>query len=136
MTAEDMYQEVIMDYYRNPVNFGSIEKAEIKARDVNPSCGDVIEMHLKAKNGKVEDVKFSGKGCAISIAAASMLTEEIKGKSLQEIRNIDKQKVFEMLGIKLSMMRVKCALLGLKVLKVGVYEYLGDKYSDEELAEK
>lgn len=134
MTAEEMYQEAIMDSYRNPANFGFIEKAEIKARDVNPSCGDVIEMNLKVKNGNVEDVKFSGKGCAISIAAASMLTEEIKGKPLQEIRKINKENIFEMLGIKLSMMRVKCALLGLKVMKVGIYEYLGEKEGDEESA--
>lgn len=127
MSAEDMYQETILDYYRNPVNFGTLEHVDASARDVNPSCGDQIEMQLKVNNGVVEDVRFSGKGCAISIASASMLTEEIKGKKVEEALKVHKEKVFELLNIKLSMMRVKCALLGLKVLKMSLYQYLGDE---------
>ena len=86
---EEMYTEVILDYYRNPKNFGTIENPDIQARDTNPLCGDVIEMQLKLNgNGTIEQVRFSGKGCAISLAAASMLTENIEGKSLEEIQRI------------------------------------------------
>ena len=127
MNAEQMYQEIILDHYRHPKNFGKIENATIKERDVNPACGDVIEMTLCIKENKVEDIKFTGKGCAISQASASMLTEDVKRKSLKQVKNIQKEDILKMLGIELSGMRLKCALLALKVLKLGVYKYEGEK---------
>ena len=129
---EEMYTEVILDYYRNPKNFGTIENPDIQARDTNPLCGDVIEMQLKLNgNGTIEQVRFSGKGCAISLAAASMLTENIEGKSLEEIQRIGKEDVLDMLGIQVSAVRLKCALLGLKVLKLGTYSFLGKQMEEE-----
>src|SRR3989344_6854645 len=126
MNAEDMYQEIILDHYRNPKNFGTFENPTIHFRDTNPTCGDIIEIQvLVDKENKIKSIKFSGKGCAISQAAASMLTEEVKGKSLEDIKNLKKEDILEMLGIPLSGIRLKCALLSLKVLKVGVYSYLG-----------
>ncbi len=130
--SSEMYQEIILDYYRNPRNFGTIENAEIKNKDLNPLCGDVIEINIKLdKNSTIADAKFTSKGCAISTAAASMLTEFIVGKQLDEIKQITKEDVLQMLSIPISFIRLKCALLGLKVLKVGVYDYLGQKYNGD-----
>jgi nitrogen fixation NifU-like protein len=121
-----MYMELILDHYRNPRNFGTLEPATMHARDTNPLCGDVIEMQLRL-NGQdqVEEVRFMGKGCAISQASASMLTEAIKGKSLADLKALSKQDVLSLLGIQVSAVRLKCALLSLKVLKTGLYQYLG-----------
>jgi nitrogen fixation NifU-like protein len=133
--AENMYADVILDYYRNPRNYGSIKNADARASDVNPLCGDEIEISLKIEKNKIADIKFSGHGCAISQASASMLTEVIKGKTLDEIKALGKDDVLGLLGIEISHVRIKCALLGLKVLKLVVYSYLGQKM-DEEEAEK
>jgi len=128
-----MYKEIILDYYKNPRNRGTIEKPDSKARDSNPLCGDVVEMQLKFSNGKVSDIKFSGDGCAISQASASMLTELVMGKSIDEVRNIDKGSLLENLGSpNLGAVRIKCALLPLKVMKTALYEYLGETIKSEE----
>ena len=127
----DMYTEVILDYYRYPRNYGRLDGANAQARDLNPLCGDEIEIHAKIGDGKIADIKFSGKGCAISQAAASMLTEFLKGKTVEQARNISKENVLEMLGIEISHVRLKCALLGLKVAKTAVYNYLGEKMNEE-----
>lgn len=132
MTAEDMYQEIILDSYRNPRNKGSLNNAQIKARDVNPSCGDIIEINANVNGHSIKEIKFNGKGCAISQASTELLLESIKGKNIEEIKNINKEQVLEMLGIPVSAFRLKCALLGLKVLKLGVYNYLGEKLMEEE----
>ena len=118
---EDFYREYILDHYRNPRNRGVIESPDITYADSNPLCGDEIQIDLLVKNGVVDDVKFSGRGCAISQASVSMLTEMIEGKPIDEVKEITKEDVMEMLGITLTPVRVKCALLGLKVLKSGVY---------------
>ncbi|MDW8041617.1 MAG: SUF system NifU family Fe-S cluster assembly protein [Nitrososphaerota archaeon] len=115
----------ILDHYRNPRNYGDLPEATVRAKDSNPLCGDVIEMSLKIDGGRIVDVKFRGKGCAISQASASMLTERVKGMSLEEARSLDRNYVLDMLGVNLSPVRVKCATLSLKVLKVGIYSYLG-----------
>ena len=121
-----MYMELILDHYRNPRNFGTLDLANIHARDTNPLCGDVIEMQLRLDGqNRVEEVRFMGKGCAISQASASMLTEAINGKSLGELKALTKQDVLSLLGIQVSAVRLKCALLSLKVLKTGLYQYLG-----------
>ncbi|GBC71383.1 Iron-sulfur cluster assembly scaffold protein IscU [Candidatus Calditenuaceae archaeon HR02] len=117
--------ENILDHYRNPRNYGELLDADIRVKDSNPLCGDVVEMHIKVRDGVVEDIKFRGKGCAISQASASMLTERVRGMRLEDVKNIDRQQILDMLGIELSPVRLKCALLSLKVLKTGVYTYLG-----------
>ena len=118
----DIYQENILDHYKNPRNKGRIENPTYKASDLNPFCGDKLEITLKVKAGKIQDICFDGQGCAISIASASILTEIVKGKDLQQVRNMTKQDLLEELGIELSAIRIKCALLSLKVLKLAAYK--------------
>ena len=129
--SSDIYKDIILDYYRNPRNFGDLPNPDVRAKDSNPLCGDVIEMQLKINGGRVEDVRFKGKGCAISQASASMLTEAIKGKTLDEIKSLGKPDVLNLLGIDPGPTRIKCALLGLKVVKLGVYGYLGQAVTDD-----
>jgi nitrogen fixation NifU-like protein len=114
---DDFYRDYILDHYRNPRNFGRLEQSDASAEDVNPLCGDQIKMELKVDDGKVSDVRFSGKGCAISQASASMLTEHVKGMTLAEIAKLTKDAVLENVGIGISPTRLKCATLGLRVLK-------------------
>ena len=123
----DIYRELILDHYKNPRNYGVLENPDLRARDANPLCGDVIELQMKLDGeGTVREVRFSGEGCAISRASASMLTEVIQGKTVEELRGIGKPEVLESLGNpELGPARVKCALLSLKVLKLAVYSYLG-----------
>ncbi len=117
-----MYREQIIDLYENPLNYGTLEAADFDYEEDNPLCGDVIRIFLQLDDDKrIEGVKWSGQGCAISQASASLLTEEIKGKTLDEVKEFSKEELLELLGIQLSMTRVKCALLSLKVLKAGAY---------------
>jgi len=128
--SRDMYRERILDHYRSPQNYGTIEDPDITYEDVNPSCGDEIQMYAVVdENGEVVDVKFDGQGCAISQASASLLTGKVKGMTLEEVREIETEDVKEMLGIELSPVRVKCAVLGLKVLEGGIVEYEKEKQS-------
>ena len=129
--------EIILDYYRHPRNKGTLEHAQISAKDSNPLCGDIIEMQLELdKNNSVRDVRFNGQGCAISQASASMLTELVKGKTIDDVRKISKEEILSLIGGQLSAVRLKCALLSLKVLKTGVYNYLGSaNNSKEELSD-
>ena len=124
---DELYRDFILDHYRNPRNSGTLENPDASFEDINPLCGDKIRMDLKLKDGVVTDVKFKGRGCAISQASASLLTEQIKGKTLEEINKIGKEDVLENVGINISAARLKCALLGLKVLKSA----LALKYLDE-----
>ena len=117
---EDIYKENILDHFRNPRNFGEIENAEIEHSELNPVCGDMIKVFVKVASDKAEDVKFSGKGCAISMASASMLTDKLKGKSLEEIKNIKKEEILDMLGIKLGIVRIKCGMLCLNTVLKGI----------------
>jgi len=115
---DDFYKEYILDHYRNPRNFGHLEHPTAVAEDLNPLCGDKIQMELLVgDDGKISDVRFSGKGCAISQASASMLTESIKGKTLEEVAHLSHDVVLENVGIGISPTRMKCAMLGLKVAK-------------------
>jgi len=134
MSAADIYKELILDYYRNPRNFGHLDKFDISAHDTNPLCGDEVDMQVKVGDGnKIEEIRFFGKGCAISLASASMLTELAKGKELGWVKELSKEDVLKMLGNpELGPSRIKCALLGMKVLKVGVYGYLGAKLENLE----
>jgi nitrogen fixation protein NifU and related proteins len=115
---DDFYKEYILDHYRNPRNFGHLDHPTAKAEDLNPLCGDKIAMELSVgPDGKIDDVRFSGKGCAISQASASMLTESLKGKTLEEVAQLSHDVVLENVGIGISPTRMKCAMLGLKVAK-------------------
>ena len=131
-----VYSEIILDYYRHPRNKGTLDHPQISAKDSNPLCGDIIEMQLELENRSVKDVRFNGQGCAISQASASMLTEIVKGKTIDDVRKISKEEILSLIGGQLSAVRLKCALLSLKVLKTGVYNYLGSEInSKEELSE-
>lgn len=125
MSLDDFYRQNILEHYQNPRNFGTLECPDISTEDSNPLCGDIIRIDLNVKDGVIAAVGFTGKGCSISRAAASMLTEEIVGKTLEEVKRIGKDEVLEMLGIELGPVRLKCALLALKTLKVGVYGIRG-----------
>ena len=115
---EDFYKEYILDHYRNPRNFGVLEAPDATAEDLNPLCGDRIRFDLKIDgDGRVSDVKFSGKGCAISQASASMLSESLKGQKLEDVARLSQDVVLENVGIGISPARMKCAMLGLKVVK-------------------
>ena len=129
--SSDIYKDIILDYYRNPRNFGDLPSPDVRAKDSNPLCGDIIEMQLKINDGKIEDVRFKGKGCAISQASASMLTETIIGKTLEEVKSMSKTDILNLLGIDPGPTRIKCALLSLKVVKLGVYGYLGQAITEE-----
>lgn len=111
-----IYQEIILDHYRNPRNNGKLKNPTSTISVSNPLCGDIIQMDIEELGGKVVAVAYSGQGCAISQAAASLLTEQVKGKSKDEIMGLDKEYVFELLGIQLSPNRIKCALLSLEAL--------------------
>jgi nitrogen fixation NifU-like protein len=113
--------DFILEHYKNPQNFGHLDKPDMVHEEGNPSCGDQLRIELKVENDRITDIRFSGKGCAISQAAASILTEEIKGKTLDDVRTFDKQKMLDLLGIEISGMRMKCAMLALKIVKVGAY---------------
>jgi nitrogen fixation NifU-like protein len=119
--AENLYREIILDHYRNPRNKGTLDPADYSYEDTNPLCGDEIRIDLRVKDGVVDDVKFSGRGCAISQASASMLTEMIEGRPLAEVKALTKDDLLEELGVPVSPARLKCALLSLKVLKAGIY---------------
>ncbi len=125
--AEDMYREELLEHYRNPKNRGTIEKADVSYRDFNPVCGDEIEMFMKAKNGRILSAKFMGKGCAISQAAASILTGRIRGKKLADVRKMSNDEMLAMLPVKVSHLRIKCGLLALKAAQKGLMIYEGSK---------
>lgn len=129
--SSDIYKDIILDYYRHPRNSGDLPNADVRAKDSNPLCGDIIEMQLKIQDAKIDDIRFKGKGCAISQASASMLTEVVKGKSLDEVKAMGKSDVLDLLGIDPGPTRIKCALLGLKVMKLAVYGYLGQAITEE-----
>src|SRR5438270_7847855 len=129
---DDFYRDFILDHYRNPRNFGHLENPDAQAEGLNPLCGDQIKFELKVGgDGRVEDVRFSGKGCAISQASASMLTEAVKGSKLEDVARLSKDVVLENVGIGISPTRMKCAMLGLKVLKTAAVGELAT-WPDEE----
>lgn len=117
-----IYREQIIDLYEHPLNYGELPDPHFSYEEDNPLCGDVIriDVHLDDRE-RVDGVAWSGDGCAISQAAASLLTEEIKGLTLDEVKAFPKERLLELIGVPLSMARVKCALLSLKVLKAGAY---------------
>jgi len=126
MNMDDLYREVIVERYKNPAYRGKLDPHDISFEDENPLCGDQIRIDLRVDDQEiVTEAAFSGHGCAISQASADLLLESIVGKSLEEIKKLEKNDLLELLGIELGPVRLKCALLPLKVLKAGVYG-LGD----------
>ena len=130
---DDLYREQIIDRYKNPRMRGTLDPSDYSYEDDNPLCGDRIRVDLRVNGeGIVTEAAFTGEGCAISQASADLLTETIVGKSLDEIKDYGKDQLLELLGIELGAVRLKCALLSLKVLKAGAY---GLEELDQELAE-
>ena len=119
----DLYVEQLIDHYKNPRNAGELESAEIDHDGDNPTCGDMVHAYATVKDGKLSDIRFRGKGCAISQASADILYEDLKGKSLDEVKKLNIQHVQELLGITLRPARVKCADLSLVVIKEGIKEF-------------
>ena len=138
MSGDPIYTEMIIEYSRNPSNFGKLENPQISRDDSNPLCGDSIDLYLNIDDKKITDVKFDGKGCAICMACSSVLTEMIKGKNLEDVKKFEKDELLSELGlehlIKTSPVRIKCALLSLKALKYGIYSYFAEKMNDAESA--
>ena len=133
----DIYHEMIIDYSRNPANYGEIENPDVTFHDSNPLCGDSIDIDMKIDDDKVSDIKFHGRGCAICMACSSVLTEIAKGKGIDEVRGIEKGDVLSELGLEnLQAVRIKCALLSLKVLNSALYTYLGKHMKDSENVDK
>ena len=139
MIFMDMYAETILEHYKHPHNYGELPGKDTEHREYNPLCGDSITIRLIIENDTIKDVKFVGRGCAISQAATSLLTDEVKGKTLGEIKKISRQDVIDLLGVEISPARTKCALLGIKTLKLAIYGYLikkGEKISEKEFTVK
>ena len=128
---DQFYREYILDHYKNPRNYGRLDHPDITHEEDNPLCGDVVGMDFQIRDGVIEDIRFHGRGCAISQASASLLTERLKGIALDEAKKIDKNDVLGELGIQISPARIKCALLPLKVLKVGAYGLASDEEDEE-----
>ncbi len=123
----DMYGELILEHYKKPLNKGALEKPSVSHEEYNALCGDKVRIQLIIEKDRIKDIRFDGKGCAISIAATSMLTEAVRGKTLEEVRKLDREDIMKMLGVDVNPSRIKCALIGLKTLKLAVYNYLEKK---------
>jgi len=130
---EDLYREVILDHYKNPRGHGVIEDADAHADGLNPLCGDEVSIYVQfgADGETIDEVKFSGRGCAISQAATSMLMEMVTGRTATEIAELPKEELLEEVGIPLTPIRLKCALLGLGVLKVALHRAKGTALPQE-----
>jgi len=130
---EDMYREIILDHYKNPRLKGTLDDSDYSFEDENPLCGDFLHIELKTDaEGIIKDARFDGHGCAISMSSADLLLESVVGKSIEDVKKISKQDVLDLLGIELSPVRLKCALLSLKVAKAAAFEL---EKADDELLE-
>jgi nitrogen fixation NifU-like protein len=115
---DELYREYILEHYKRPHNWGELDSPDLEAEDLNPLCGDQLKVQLEVDgDGRISDIRFSGHGCAISQAAASMSSDEVKGMKVDELLKLDRSFVLDLLGIDISATRLKCALLSLKVLK-------------------
>jgi nitrogen fixation NifU-like protein len=131
MAFEDLYREVILDHYKNPRGKGALANPDAEAEGQNPLCGDEVAISVALDGETIEDVRFQGRGCAISQAATSMLTELVKGRTVSEVAEMPKDELLEEVGIPLTPVRLKCALLGLGVLKVALHRARGTPLPDE-----
>jgi nitrogen fixation protein NifU and related proteins len=128
---EELYRDNILDHYKNPRNHGEIEPADAQAEGMNPLCGDEVTISVALDGDTIEDVRFRGRGCAISQAATSMLMEMVKGRSAAEVADMSRDELLEEVGIPLTPVRLKCALLGLGVLKVALHRARGTPLPEE-----
>jgi nitrogen fixation protein NifU and related proteins len=129
---DDLYREVILDHYKHPRHRGTLDPHDFTYEDENPLCGDKLRLDVQLdEQRRVKAAAFSGRGCAISQASADLLTEAIVGKSLDEVKQLSKEDILDMLGIELGPVRLKCALLSLKVLKAGAYGLEGLQYDED-----
>jgi nitrogen fixation NifU-like protein len=130
---DQMYREVILDHYKNPRGHGELEGADAQAEGQNPLCGDEVSIFVAfgADGDTIEEVKFSGRGCAISQAATSMLTELVKGRSATEVATLPRDELLDEIGIPLTPVRLKCALLGLSTLKLALHKAKGTPLPEE-----
>jgi nitrogen fixation NifU-like protein len=120
----EMYQDNILDHYENPSHQGTLEQPTFEIRDLNPLCGDEVRIQARLDDGgRLAAVRFEGKGCVISLAAASMLMEEVEGKTLDEVKKMGRQDMLDLLGVPLTTMRVKCAMLPLRALEKAIHRY-------------
>jgi len=120
---DELYREVLLEHYRNPVHKGKLLKPDIHKEDSNPLCGDIIEIFLRVdKDNKIIRASFEGKGCVISMASADLLLEEIKGKTLDEVNKMTREDILDLIGLNLTHTRIKCAMLGLTTIKKGIVE--------------
>ncbi|MBI4079307.1 MAG: SUF system NifU family Fe-S cluster assembly protein [Candidatus Levybacteria bacterium] len=117
MDFSKIYREEILEHYKEPLNFGTLEDFDMTSRQFNPFCGDEIVIFVTFQNDKISDIRFQGKGCAISVAAASMLTEHAKGRSKEELTKFTEDDMLSLIGIDVSETRKKCVFLALGVLK-------------------
>jgi nitrogen fixation NifU-like protein len=116
--GEGIYRENILDHYKHPHHFGKLAKCDVSHTELNPVCGDTLTFYLRfSADGKVSDARFEGKGCAISMASASMLADELVGKTREELQRMDRHTILDLLGIELGPVRLKCAMLSLDTLK-------------------
>jgi nitrogen fixation NifU-like protein len=130
---DQLYREVILDHYKNPRGHGTLEDPDVSAEGQNPLCGDEVSIYVSFEPGSdiIEEVKFSGRGCAISQAATSMLMEMAQGRSASEVAAMTKDDLLEELGIPLTPVRLKCAILGLTTLKLALHKGKGTPLPDE-----
>jgi nitrogen fixation protein NifU and related proteins len=129
---DQLYREVILDHYKNPRGHGVIAEADAEAEGQNPLCGDEVSIYVRfgEDSDTIDEVKFSGRGCAISQAATSMLTEMVQGRKASEVAGLDKDELLEEIGIPLTPIRLKCAMLGLTTLKVALHKAKGTPLPD------
>jgi nitrogen fixation protein NifU and related proteins len=128
---EELYRDNILDHYKNPRSHGEIERADAQAEGMNPLCGDEVTISVALDGDTIEDIKFRGRGCAISQAATSMLMEMVKGRSAADVADMSRDELLEEVGIPLTPVRLKCALLGLGVLKVALHRARGTPLPEE-----
>jgi nitrogen fixation NifU-like protein len=128
---DQLYREVILDHYKNPRGHGVIEGADAQAEGQNPLCGDEVAIFVALDGEKIENVRFRGRGCAISQAATSMLVEMVRGRTVDEVASMPRDELLEEVGIPLTPVRLKCALLGLGVLKVALHRAKGTPLPEE-----
>ncbi|MFB6078734.1 MAG: iron-sulfur cluster assembly scaffold protein [Halarchaeum sp.] len=131
--GSDMYRQQILDHYRNPRNYGELEEPTFRHEGFNPSCGDELEFDVVlADDGEtIESVAFHGDGCAISQASASLLSQELPGMTLDEVDELDREDVLDLLGVEVTPMRIKCAVLAEKVVQDGADIYRGEKEAEK-----
>ena len=127
MIVEDIYKELILEHYRNPSNKGKLYFFNAHVQDSNPLCGDNVEIFMDIKDDIIKKISFDGKGCALSIASASMLTEEIINKNIKDVLNLDQSFVTNMLGLELNHARIKCAMLSLSAIKKAIINFESEK---------